>query len=237
MKTRRLIAFMLAALLSTAAGAQADLALSPNVKYVPFRVRIDNLDAHPDFVLVVFPHSMSNGLPRAEARKLSPGKALGFGRRISGKPKLYAFKKTDYEQLTKVPPAIPGDPLGSDSPARPKLRFPNDKAIDCNVVISPRHTTKSGGPDEYLEVYAITRLTDQACSIKLVRGPDGVASAVPASSSPSSSSSATPAGRQPASSEKNKGCSGCATSVPTRTPWALGLLLLVLVLRLRKSAR
>ena len=35
MKTRRLIAFMLAALLSTAAGAQADLALSPNVILYP----------------------------------------------------------------------------------------------------------------------------------------------------------------------------------------------------------
>ncbi len=229
MKAPRLIAFALAALLSTAVGAQADLALSPSKKYVPFRVKVDNLDAHPEFVLVVYPHSNSNGVPRARARRLPTREPLSFGRRIAGRPKLYAFKRSHYEQQTKAPPVDADDPLASGplaAGAPRKLRFPNDKAIDCNVTISPRHIAKSDGPKEFLQIYTITRLTDRACSLKLVSDSAGTAQATPSSSATVPSSSPTSAEQSPAST--GKGCSGCATRHPAPTAWKLGLLLLAL---------
>lgn len=84
------------AALALASHARADAPPPDGKKYVDFRFTVENLAAFPDYVMLAYPTSLSNGAPTYELSLVEEGKPVGLGRR-SETPKLYAVKKADFE--------------------------------------------------------------------------------------------------------------------------------------------
>src|SRR5262245_26939659 len=82
---------MLALVLGFAVPASADLPPPDGKKFVGFAFRVENMKAFPEYVLVAYPCSDSNGAPMMEAKIVSDGASVSVGRR-GGQPELYRMK-------------------------------------------------------------------------------------------------------------------------------------------------
>ena len=138
---------------------------------MPFELRVEGLEAHPDHVLLVYPWSLSNGAPTREVGVVGPGQPLRFGRRIDGRPRVYAMRKDAWEGVQaeledRDPAAARDDGEG----------FPAPGAIDCGLQVRPRHQVGQDGPEVATDVYRVTTLSATGCRLeKLASTPDPVA--------------------------------------------------------------
>jgi MYXO-CTERM domain-containing protein len=125
------VATVLLAGFALAAPARADLGPPAGKRSVSFQVRVEGLTAFPEMVLVVYPHSLSDGAPTTEHAVLRDGQPLPVGRR-SATPKLWAVTKSDYEEF-----AATYQPTFSSSDPALEAFFASGKARDCGVTIRP----------------------------------------------------------------------------------------------------
>jgi len=144
----------------TGAEARADLPPPEGTMLVPFELRVEGLEAHPDHVLLVYPWSLSDGAPTREVGVLAPGQPLGFGRRIGGQPRVYAMRKDAWE-------SVRAEIEGRDPEvARDDEGFPAPGAIDCGLAVSPRHQVDEDGPEVVTDVYRVETLGATTCQLQ-----------------------------------------------------------------------
>lgn len=75
-----------------ATSARADVAPDDGTRFAGCGFRVDNLEAFPEFVVLAYPWSQSNGAPTYEHPEALPGEVVSVGRR-SDDPKLYAMRR------------------------------------------------------------------------------------------------------------------------------------------------
>lgn len=156
---------------STSTDARADLPPPDGMKFVSFELRVEGLEAHPDHLLLVYPWSLSNGAPTREVGVLAPGQPLRFGRRIGGRPKVYAMRKEAWESVRGAIEARDPEAARDEDEG-----FPAPGAVDCGLFVSPRHQVGEDGPDVAADTYRVTALNDTDCRLeKLSSTPDPVA--------------------------------------------------------------
>ena len=199
---RRLGALLALAAFLLPAAASADLPPPDGTKFVDFQIEISGLAAHADHVLYVYPWSLSDGAPGSEVGQVEDGRALSFGRRIAGTPKVYAAKKDGFD------PAAEG--------------FDPEQGIDCGLAISPRFTVDEDGPDKIVERYQVAELSDTACRLQ-------AATADPPAPKPDAPAPvATDAGGTgDAKATPQGGCAACSLGEPSEAAPASFLSLLL----------
>lgn len=204
------LALLFATLVFAPAIARADLPPPDGTRFVEYRFRVDGASKSPDYMIVVYPWSMSNGAPTREHTVAQEGMWVSVGRR-SSPPELYAVKKADFEAFEKT--------------WKPSERFNEDPAMDaflakgakCNLAPSPDFTLSKDDPrDAVEEVFTVQTISDSSCVLS-----KGGGAATPPSdfATPPEGSTDAPTSAAP----KGGGCAGCAVG-EERVASGVGLL-------------
>jgi len=154
-------AILVAIALTTTATTLADAPPPPDTKFVSYQIKIDNLKAFADYVLIAYPWSTSNGAPTHEHTLLHDGKAQRFGRR-SPQPKLYAMKRSDYEKW-----------LAGYTPPKDRWKDPaldalvkSEGVVACDKAPKLRFTLGHDDPrNEVVDVFQVSEITEQHCKL------------------------------------------------------------------------
>jgi hypothetical protein len=215
----------LAVVLTGASRSSADLPPPDGQKFVDYAFSIEGLAKFGDFVLLAYPYSLSNGRPTTEHLQLEDGKQASLGRR-SGTPKLYAMKKTAYEEWLK---GYEPDREAMEDPALAAL-FGGNQVIACNAKLSPSFQLPTSDPrSTVVEVFRVTRIDDKTCQIEPASGVTKTASGDPPTRVASSDSPTQPP------PPKKAGCAGCATPAKDDTPGAVALFLALALAASRRA--
>lgn len=145
-----------------ATSARADIAPDDGTRFAEYGFRVDNLEAFPEFVVLAYPWSLSNGAPTYEHTEVKPGEVVSVGRR-SDDPKLYAMRRADYAAWTASNPAD-GDFY---APQREAL-FASDKLMKCGATVSPMHYVPGDYQGGVLDVFAAQSIDAGGCKIVAV---------------------------------------------------------------------
>lgn len=218
------------ALFTASFTARADLPPPDGQRFVDYEFSVSGLAAHPDWVLLAFPWSMSNGAPTEELAEVKDGTPVGVGRR-SGTPKLYAMKRADYETFKK------GYTPSSERFQDPALRalFAGSQVIPCDLGPSPDFQLSSDDPRESIvEKFELVSVTAAACDLERTGAAAPTAKEPDAAASDASGESP----RAATSPKKAAGCAGCSAASSEGKPAAAFALLgaLAMLLRRRLSA-
>lgn len=194
----------LVSVLALPAVARADLPPPDGKKFVAYGFVVENVKAFPDYVLLAFPWSLSNGAPTKEHALVEEGKTVRLGRRSSA-PKLYPMKRGEYETWK----ASYKPTHEFDDPALEAL-FSGKRVLPCGVELTPKTMIEKSDPrDEVVDALRVESISASACKVALAKTAPPAATAKPeAPPSPSTAASApAPAPNAPA---KPPGCGGCA---------------------------
>ena len=134
--------------------AFADIPPPPTEKFVDYEVVVTGVRG--DAALVVYPWSLSNGVPMAELAEVKDGKAVSFGRRIAGLPAFYAVPRAALDDFAK---SKDGEKLVASG-------------VKCNVGPSPRFVVSRRGPDRIVDTFAVTELSTSKCVLSEVSSSD-----------------------------------------------------------------
>lgn len=156
----RLVCMSFVALAATP--ARADIAPDDGTRFAEYGFRVDNLEAFPEYVVLAYPWSMSNGAPTYEHTEVEPGEVVSVGRR-SDDPKLHAMRRADYAAWTASHPADADD----YAPQRQAL-FESGKLMNCGVTVAPLHYVPSDYQGGVLDVFAALSIDAGGCKIVAV---------------------------------------------------------------------
>ncbi|MFO0555771.1 MAG: hypothetical protein U0271_45765 [Polyangiaceae bacterium] len=203
LRAPRSLAWVLAlAGLSAAAApsvARADLPPPDGTKYVGYEFSVENLAAFPDYVLIAFPTSMSNGAPTRELAILSDGMPVPLGRR-SDTPSLYLVKKADFD-VWKATRGTTQDAL--DESAADLVKTP--LVIPCDAHISPTFSLPDSDKRETVsDKFRLAEAGPKTCHIV------SAAAAKPESGSQGNSGTTSSGDPDNGKTKKSGGCAGCA---------------------------
>lgn len=211
--------------------ARADLPPPDGQKFVSYGFSVANVKSFPDYVLLAFPWSLSNGAPTKEHALVEEGKTVRVGRR-SQTPKLYAMKRAEYEKWK----ASYQPTHEYQDPALDAL-FSGKQVIPCGIELTPKTMIEKSDPrEEVVEALRVESIDAAACRVVLA------GAAAPAKTESPTTTPATPvtpaSSPAPSAEPKPRGCGACEVSTGSSgfTAWpalALGLLLW----RRRRSAR
>lgn len=181
--------------------AFADLPPPEGKKFVNNAFSVANLSAFPEYTLIAFPWSLSNGRPTEEMTELADGKEVGLGRR-SAVPKIYAIARADY-QSWRANYKAPEDNF-EDKAARELVA--SDKVTLCDVTLAPTYSLDRSDPREtVVEAFTAVKIAPGVCDLEKAN----------ATKSPVSPS--TPVGEvtsggpsEPSTAPREGGCAGCS---------------------------
>lgn len=221
---------------SCAALARADLPPPDGKKFVSYGFVVENTKAFPDYVVLAYPWSMSNGAPTKEHALVEDGKPVRLGRRSSA-PKLYAMKRAEYETWK----ASYKPTHEFDDPALEAL-FTGKQVVPCGVELSPTTMIDKSDPrDEVVDAVRVELIAAGSCRAVMAKTAAPVAPAPRVASSEATPT--TPASAQapatPNAEPKPKGCGACEVE-PSAGRGLLGfpaLALGALLWRRRRRAR
>jgi len=182
------------ALLLLAAPALADIAPTPKIRRVVYTIQVRNLTTFPDYRVVVFPWSASNGRPTTGLGVLEPDQGLPFGWSNAAQPALYPIKKDDLAEWTAKHPDDDGAGL-----------MKSGKLVDCHLEIHPVKRYADGDPQEHVEIFSVVELEAGAC--RIVKG----------EAAPQALDAAAPSGKAPVVEPSGEGTPPPATTAPART--------------------
>jgi hypothetical protein len=199
---------LIAAPLFAALPAHADVPPPEGTKFVSFAYAVDGLEAHPDFVLLGYPSSATNGRPMDEYAELGK-QPTTLGRR-GGSPAIYAVKRSDYDAWK----ATLG-PLGPDAPLvdNPTFKafFTSDKVVRCDESPKPSFALPSSDPrDEVVERFRVVSVSATGCDLERVAA-DATGSSASGgefASPPADATASDPSA--PSAAPTHGGCAGCA---------------------------
>lgn len=159
-------------MLAGAAGpARADLPPPDGTKFVSYAYAVEGLEAHPEFVLLGYPSSGSNGRPMDDYAELGK-QPVTLGRR-GGSPAIYAVKKSDYEAWKATLAPLGPDAPTFDNPAF-KAFFTSNQVVRCDEAPSPSFSLPSSDPREgIVERFRVVALAAQSCDLERVGGETG----------------------------------------------------------------
>ena len=200
--------------------AKGDVPPDDGQKYVSYAFRVEKLASFPDYVMLAYPWSLSNGAPTREHTRVEAGKNVYVGRR-SDDPRLYAMKRADYAKWLEGYTAT-GE-YGND-PALEAL-FAGPKVVRCQgAKPSPRFEVSDSYPrEEVLDVLKVVQMDASGCRVE--------------ASAAASSEAAANQAKSPNTSKG--GCAGCSVPDSTRPSgpaWA-SVALGLLALRRRRPKR
>ncbi|MFO0747977.1 MAG: hypothetical protein U1F43_20300 [Myxococcota bacterium] len=183
--------------------ASADEGPDDGQKYVSYSFRVDGLDRFPDFVVVAYPWSTSNGAPTREHAVLKSGTSLPVGRR-SPSVALYAVRRSAWEAFEKT---LPSDEDARSTALTDFVAGPD--ALRCNAAPTRVTTLPSSDPrDRVEEVFSATSIDAKGCVL-------GGASAPPAPTASTTASTTAPAVTPTgAPASKPSGCAGGDAALP-----------------------
>jgi hypothetical protein len=226
-----------------ASAARADLPPPDGTRFVSYAYAVDGLEAHPDYVLLGYPSSGSNGRPMDDYAELGK-QPVTLGRR-GGSPTIYAAKRSDYESWkATLAPLGPDAPL-FDNPSF-KAFFASDKVVRCDEAPKPRFTLPSSDPREgIVERFRVAALGPGRCDLERVSDGSGAAApSEPAGFATPPDDAAQPgdallggAGAPPS----RGGCAGCTVASTEHGERGLAAAMLglgvVIAARLRRPTR
>jgi MYXO-CTERM domain-containing protein len=192
--------------------ALADLPPPDGQKFVSYAFQVQNAKSFPDWVLVAYPCSESDGAPMPGARVISDGQSVSVGRR-GGTPALYRMKRTDYDanQATfkRSGPGEDSKPL--------EMLFASDKVVKCTgAAPTPSHLLAKSDPrTSIVQTLRADAVDATGCKIAAV-----------ADTTPASAPAPAPA-TQSSGAHSKSGCAGCAMPSEPGNPWILALSALV----------
>jgi len=218
---------------SFSALARADLPPPDGKKFVSYGFSVANLKSFPDYVLLAYPWSLSNGAPTKEHALVEEGKTVKMGRR-SQTPKLWAMKRAEYEKWK----ASYQPTHEYQDPALDAL-FSGKQVIPCGIDLSPKTMIEKSDPrDEVVDALNVESIDASSCRVVLAgaapAAKTGEPTAVPAT--PVASATAT-SPTAPSAEPKPRGCGACevGTGSSDFVAWP-GLVLGLLLWRRRRAA-
>lgn len=141
---------------------RADM-VTPGMHRVAYELQVDGLAEHPDHVLIVWPHSLSNGMPEAHLAQVPVAGQLAIGRRVDGKPELYALRRSDWQAWSDREPndrvlatATEADLLALAVPCGVDLGSTAQEVVGCSRAQTLQHR------------FHARRLADDACEIDVI---------------------------------------------------------------------
>lgn len=197
-------ALVFAAVFSLAATGRADLPPPSDKKFVDYVFTVDNAKAFPDYVLLAFPWSLSNGAPTKEHALVEDGKPVSVGRR-SSTPELYSMKRSEYETWKAG-----YEPTHEyQDPALDAL-FASDKVVRCSAKLSPEFLIGKDDPrNQVVEAFRVEAIDAKSCKIAKVGAAETPKPKTPVGTSPPGP---TPSETAPTPGPtRARGCGGCAT--------------------------
>jgi hypothetical protein len=230
--TRRLLiqALIFVAVVALAPHGRGDLPPPSDKKFVDYAFRVDNAKAFPDYVVLAFPWSLSNGAPTKEHALVEDGKPVSVGRR-SSVPELYAMKRSEYESWKEEYKPT----MEHQDPALDAL-FASQKVVRCTAKLSPEFLLAKNDPrSQVLEAFRVEAIDATSCRLAKVGAAENPKSNTPASTSapdPTRTESApTPA------ATRARGCGGCATARANDSSFLIWASLAVVALLRRPFGR
>jgi hypothetical protein len=158
------VLFMLALL--APAAALADLPPPDGEKFVDYGFRLQNLNAFPEYVLLAYPWSLSDGAPTTEHTPVEDTKIVYVGSR-SETPQLYAMKKGEYEAWRAEFQPTHDD----DEPQLAKL-FARESVVLCNAKLHPEFALPKSDPRKViLETFRVEAIDEKTCRIAALTKP------------------------------------------------------------------
>ncbi len=145
-----------------ATSARADIAPDDGTRFAEYGFRVDNLEAFPEFVVLAYPWSLSNGAPTYEHTEVKPGEVVSVGRR-SDDPELLAMRRADYEAWTASHPAD-----GGEYALHREALFASDKLMKCGAKVSPLHYVPGDYQGDVLDVFRAESIDAGGCKIVAV---------------------------------------------------------------------
>jgi MYXO-CTERM domain-containing protein len=192
--------FLSLALALVPAAALADLPPPNGMAFVSYAFQVDGLAKFPDYVVVAYPWSLSNGAPTREHTLVEDGKKVSVGRR-SPPPELYAVKKVAWEEFHRQHPQGPVNPGETDKAIEELLKG----AVKCDAMPNVVYTLPTSDPrSEVLDKFRAEAIDDKTCHL-VPAGAAGGASPESDAKGPNPA----PNG-DPTAAPKGGGCAGCA---------------------------
>jgi len=134
--------------------AQADVAPPIGSKLAKYEIVVEGAPADGPAALAVYPWSLSNGAPTAEAALVPAVGSLAFGRRIMGEPAFWLVPSSEVAVLTAA---------GDD-----ELRqwFEGGSAVRCTGdVPQPRFEVSVAGPDVLVDRFSV-EVSQASCVVR-----------------------------------------------------------------------
>lgn len=143
--------------------ARADIPPDDGTRFAGYGFRVDNLEAFPEFVVLAYPWSLSNGSPTTEVVEVKAGEVVGVGRR-SDTPMLYAMGKADYAAWQ----AENKDLYREYDPRLDEL-FKSGKVRGCGATVQHRHYVPMEVQGDILDVFTAEAIDAGQCRIVAVK--------------------------------------------------------------------
>lgn len=192
------------AVVAVAGHGRSDLPPPADKKFVGYGFRVDNTNAFPDYVLLAFPWSLSNGAPTKEHALVEEGKTVSLGRR-SSPPELYVMKRAEYETWK----AGYKPTMEYQDPALDAL-FASKQVVRCDVKLSPEFLLAKDDPrSQVVEAFRAEVMDATTCRIAKVDAKPSTPT--PAQPQPQSEPVNAPAPAPAPAPTKARGCGGCTT--------------------------
>ena len=148
--------------------AFADVAPPSGTKNARFEINVQAAPFEEDHVLVVYPWSLSNGVPTAEVGVVLPSFGLPFGRRIEGEPAFWLVPRDKIHQLLRM--------------KDPELRgwFAGEAAMRCGGdTPRPVHQVSVTAPDVLVERFSFELEPGGTCTVHRLSSPETGGPAAP----------------------------------------------------------
>lgn len=146
--------------------AHADIAPGPQGFAPTYKVEVLSMPTTNDAKLVIFPWSMSNGVPQGEIKFVSLRKTIEFGRRIAGgRPRFWAIP-ADKVSEAKAKLRDPGSGFKT-SLLEDWLKTPGN-AIQCSgaAMMAPRWSARDSDDENFVDRFVVKSLDATQCTIE-----------------------------------------------------------------------
>jgi len=148
--------------LVVATSARADMMPEDGTRSTDYGFRVDDISAFPDYVVLAYPWSLSNGAPTYEHTVVKPGEVVRVGRR-SDDPGLYAMRRAEFEAWTAS-----HAPDAEDYEPQRQALFASGKVMRCGATVSPTHDVPADYQGEVLDVFRAESIDARSCKIVAV---------------------------------------------------------------------
>jgi hypothetical protein len=206
------VLFLIAAVLTGSSTARADLPPPDGIKNVEYTFRVTNLGAFPEWVMIAYPASDTNGKPVYEHAVVPEDTPVRIGRRNPGSPRLYLVKKDAFATWQST--FKPKDTMDPD-PDVEKL-IASEGVVRCDRAPSPIHSLKSDDMrDSIREKFRLVAVDAGSCRLEAPAPPT----------------------REPYVTPPKSGCAGCATGQGNERGVALAILATLALAHYRRHQR